>query len=94
MQLKPVEDQVEEQVVALMGASSGICRETALRFAREGGDGAATVRVYRVGARVARGIATGRRSRLYRVRPTPVYPSSSTVTETLRACYRVFTSVG
>jgi NAD(P)-dependent dehydrogenase (short-subunit alcohol dehydrogenase family) len=43
MQLKPVEDQVEEQVVALIGASSGICRETALRFAREGGDGAATV---------------------------------------------------
>src|SRR5215207_210321 len=30
MQLKPV----EEQVVALMGASSGIGRETALRFAR------------------------------------------------------------
>ena len=32
MQLKPV----EEQVVVLMGASSGIGRETALRFAREG----------------------------------------------------------
>ena len=32
MQLKPV----EEQVVALMGASSGIGRETALRFARRG----------------------------------------------------------
>jgi len=32
MQLKPV----EEQVVALMGASSGIGRETALRFACEG----------------------------------------------------------
>ncbi len=32
MQLKPV----EEQVVALMGASSGIGRETALRFARKG----------------------------------------------------------
>ncbi len=41
MQLKPV----EEQVVALMGASSGIGRETALRFAREGDDGAATVRL-------------------------------------------------
>jgi NAD(P)-dependent dehydrogenase (short-subunit alcohol dehydrogenase family) len=32
VQLKPV----EEQVVALMGASSGIGRETALRFARKG----------------------------------------------------------
>jgi NAD(P)-dependent dehydrogenase (short-subunit alcohol dehydrogenase family) len=32
MQLKPV----EEQVVALMGASSGIGRETALRFAKRG----------------------------------------------------------
>ena len=32
MQLKPV----GEQVVALMGASSGIGRETALRFARKG----------------------------------------------------------
>jgi NAD(P)-dependent dehydrogenase (short-subunit alcohol dehydrogenase family) len=32
MQLK----QVEEQVVALMGASSGIGRETALRFAERG----------------------------------------------------------
>jgi len=32
MQLKPV----EQQVVALMGASSGIGRETALRFARKG----------------------------------------------------------
>ncbi len=32
MQLKPV----EEQVVALMGASSGIGREAALRFARKG----------------------------------------------------------
>ena len=32
MQLKPV----EEQVVALMGASSGIGRETALRFAERG----------------------------------------------------------
>jgi NAD(P)-dependent dehydrogenase (short-subunit alcohol dehydrogenase family) len=32
VQLKPV----EEQVVVLMGASSGIGRETALRFAREG----------------------------------------------------------
>src|SRR5215212_5624002 len=32
MQLKPVEDQV----VALMGASSGIGRETALRFAERG----------------------------------------------------------
>src|SRR5829696_1323404 len=32
MQLKPVEDQV----VALMGASSGIGRETALRFAEQG----------------------------------------------------------
>jgi len=32
MQLKPV----EEQMVALMGASSGIGRETALRFARRG----------------------------------------------------------
>ena len=32
MQLKPI----EEQVVALMGASSGIGRETALRFARQG----------------------------------------------------------
>ena len=32
MQLKPA----EEQVVALMGASSGIGRETALRFANRG----------------------------------------------------------
>ena len=32
MQLKPV----EEQVVVLMGASSGIGRETALRFAKRG----------------------------------------------------------
>ena len=32
MQLKPI----EEQVVVLMGASSGIGRETALRFARKG----------------------------------------------------------
>jgi NAD(P)-dependent dehydrogenase (short-subunit alcohol dehydrogenase family) len=32
MRLKPV----EEQVVALMGASSGIGRETALRFANRG----------------------------------------------------------
>jgi NAD(P)-dependent dehydrogenase (short-subunit alcohol dehydrogenase family) len=32
MRLKPV----EEQVVALMGASSGIGRESALRFARRG----------------------------------------------------------
>ena len=32
MQLKPV----EEQVVVLMGASSGIGRETALRFAERG----------------------------------------------------------
>jgi len=32
MQLKPV----EEQVVALMRASSGIGREAALRFARKG----------------------------------------------------------
>ncbi len=32
MQLKPV----EEQVVALVGASSGIGRETALRFAARG----------------------------------------------------------
>ncbi len=32
MQLKPV----GEQVVALMGASSGIGRETALRFAKRG----------------------------------------------------------
>ena len=32
MQLKPV----EEQVVALMGASSGIGREAALRFAERG----------------------------------------------------------
>ena len=32
MQLKPI----EEQVVVLIGASSGIGRETALRFARKG----------------------------------------------------------
>ena len=32
MRLKPV----EEQVVVLMGASSGIGRETALRFAKRG----------------------------------------------------------
>ena len=32
MKLKPV----DEQVVALMGASSGIGRETALRFAEKG----------------------------------------------------------
>ena len=32
MQLK----SIEEQVVVLMGASSGIGRETALRFARKG----------------------------------------------------------
>jgi NAD(P)-dependent dehydrogenase (short-subunit alcohol dehydrogenase family) len=32
MQLKPI----EEQIVVLMGASSGIGRETALRFARKG----------------------------------------------------------
>jgi NAD(P)-dependent dehydrogenase (short-subunit alcohol dehydrogenase family) len=32
IRLKPI----EEQVVVLMGASSGIGRETALRFARKG----------------------------------------------------------
>jgi NAD(P)-dependent dehydrogenase (short-subunit alcohol dehydrogenase family) len=40
MQLKPI----EEQVVALMGASSGIGRETALRFARRGAKVVASAR--------------------------------------------------
>ena len=40
MQLKPI----EEQVVALMGASSGIGRETALRFARKGAKVVASAR--------------------------------------------------
>ena len=40
MQLKPV----EEQVVALMGSSSGIGRETGLRFARRGAKVVASAR--------------------------------------------------
>src|SRR4028119_737478 len=40
MRLKPV----EEQVVALMGASSGIGRESALRFARRGAKVAVSAR--------------------------------------------------
>ena len=38
VQLKPV----GEQVVVLMGASSGIGREAALRFGEEGGEGGAS----------------------------------------------------